>query len=327
MITNFSLDEDFFTSAGLNNENLSAIHDFITRSWIDHGVLILPKNGRRDLLNLIEKLPLKYKQRWLTAAEYGKSSELNTSWWNFSSFENFADSCSLSKQFKTAFSNDETCFVLSGGVDCKAHCSQTGFEMLGAGLCSESINFQNSLNLSRSDIFGHTSAEHVWVDRFEPLAKFSKKITIIDRYFFQNTWESAQRKDKESSMKNFFTFLSKMGKKYHVKIISYGDIKNSEFHTGIYDFFYKSIIKSPALYQALESWELISAQESFFQGESHDRLMGFDRHICQVGNGMRIFGLPPFPRSTFTARYDHNSEIPQRETALRKKLLWRECSD
>ncbi|WP_455922313.1 hypothetical protein [Pseudomonas putida] len=326
MISEFALDKEFFSAGVLHNENLSVVHDFITKSWIDFGVLVLPKNGRADFLSFIDTLPSKYRQRWLTAVEYGKRCELDRDWWSFSSYDDFEKLCSLSNYFKTAFANDETSYVLSGGTECKATCKSTGFELLGAGMCSESQNFGKSAELSRLDIFGYNSAEEIWTNRFEQLAKFSKKIVIIDRYFYQNIWEAAQRKSSEDSLRNFFNFLSRLGKQFHIKIISYGGERNSDFHAGVSDYFYKSILKIPALSGALESWELSSVKEDFFRGESHDRLIGFDRHLCQIGNGMRVFGPPPHPRATFTAKYDYNNELSQREVASRKNVLWRDIS-
>ncbi|MNE11274.1 hypothetical protein D3C76_637770 [compost metagenome] len=326
MISEFALDQEFFSSNVLHDENLSVVHDFITRSWIDYGVLVLPKNGSADFLAFVETLPLKYRQRWLTAVEYGKKYELDRDWWEFSKYESFDELCAMSSHFKTAFASDGTCFVLSGGVECKVSCVNTGFEILGAGMCSESLNFGKSVELSRSDIWGYGSAEEIWINRFKSLAQFSKKIVIIDRYFFQNVWEAAQRRSTDNSMKNFFSFLSELGKTYHVKIISHGGAKDSDFHAGVYDYFYKSIARIPALNKALESWELSSVKEEFFQGESHDRLIGFDRHLCQIGNGMRVFGPAPHPRATFSAKYDYNNELSQRESISRKSVLWREIS-
>ncbi len=326
MMSEFALDQEFFSSDALHNENLSVVHDFITKSWIDYGVLIIPKYGIVDFLELIEKLPLKYRQRWLTAVEYGKKFELDRDWWEFSKYEDFTDLCSMSAHFKTGFANDGTCFVLSGGIECKIACEKTGFELLGAGMCSESLNFGKSVELSRSDIWGYKSAAEIWESRFKSLAQFSKKIVIIDRYFFQNIWEAAERNTNKNSMINFFNFLSKTGKKHHIKIISYGGNKDSDFHAGVFNYFRKNVVKVPALNKSLESWELSSVQEGFFQGESHDRLIGFDRHLCQIGNGMRIFGPAPHPRATFSAKYDYNNELSQRESISRKSVLWRETS-
>lgn len=327
MISEFALDKEFFTAGVLHDENLSVVHDFITKSWIDFGVLVLPRNGRADFLSFVDTLPSKYRQRWLTAIEYGKRYEMDCEWWEFSQYEDFEKLSSLSGFFKTAFAKDDTSYVLSGGVECKAICKLTGFELLGAGMCSESLNFGKSVELSRSDIFGYRSAEEIWINRFEQLAKFSKKIVIIDRYFFQNVWEAAERRAAEDSLRNFFNFLSRLGKQFHIKIISHGGVKGSEFHTGVCEYFNKTILRVPALCKSIESWELSSVKEDFFIGESHDRLIGFDRHLCQIGNGMRVFGPAPHPRATFTAKYDFNNELSQREVKSRRSVLWKEISD
>lgn len=77
MISEFSLDHDFFSARTLNDDANSAAHDFITRSWLDAGVLILPRGGISDVLKLIDTFPPKFRQRWLEAIEYGKKYEFD----------------------------------------------------------------------------------------------------------------------------------------------------------------------------------------------------------------------------------------------------------
>ncbi|KAB0467854.1 hypothetical protein HX787_00390 [Pseudomonas tolaasii] len=326
MISEFSLDKDFFASAVLNDESISVVHDYLTKSWVDFGALILPKNGGEEFLALIDSLPVKFRQRWVDAFYYGKRAEVDREWWEFGGYESFEKLCELNSVFKTAFTDESVGFVLSGDETSKKICKETGFEMLGAGVCSESWHIGNSLYLSRSDILESDTAESVWENRFAGLARFSKKITIVDRYFFESIWRSAQSNKIDPALNNFFKFLSLLGKKFNVKIISHGGERYGEFHCAVSSVFQKARMKSPKVAAAFESLTLISSTEDFFKRESHDRFIGFDRHVCQVGNGMRVLGDAPLPRSTFAARLDILGELATREASASTSVfkLWSE---
>lgn len=326
MITEFSLDEGFFSSSSLKSESLSAVHDFVTNAWLNFGVMILPEGGEGKVMELIDTLPNKFRQRWVEAFEYGKSSEVRREWWDFSSYNNFDDLCELSRFFKTAFSEDDVSYILCGDESYRRICRSTGFEILGAGVCSESENLARASSLASSDILEVDGPEDVWNSRFKGLALYSKKITIIDRYFFQGIWRSAERQVIDEALKNFFMFLSRLNRKFNIKIISYGDVRNSDFHSAVYQQFYRGIYKVPALSKSINSLTLVSSSEDFFKRESHDRFIGFDRHVCQVGNGMRVLGAKPIPRSTFLAKFDRDGELSKREisSCSRGFKLWEE---
>lgn len=326
MITEFSIDQAFFSSRALNDESLSAVHDFITNSWLNFGVMVLPRGSGQCVLAMIEKLPNKFRQRWVQAFEYGRIFEVDRQWWEFDRYESFESLCELNELFRTAFSEDAISYVLCGNDNYKKTCQTTGFEMLGAGICSESLHLAKCAELATSDIIETQTADQIWNTRFDRLARHSKNITIMDRYFFENIWRAAQKNLSDEGMKNFFTFITRYNKKFNIKIISHGNIKDSDFHTAIYNKFYTSIYKSPIYQKSLNSLTLISASDDFFRDQCHDRFIGFDKHICQIGNGMRILGNSPIPRSTFLAKFDRDAELAKREASSRsrKYKLWEE---
>lgn len=326
MISEFSLDHDFFSARILNDDSNSASHDFITRSWLEVGVLILPRGGIEDIVKLINTLPPKFRQRWLQALEYGKKCEIDREWWSFSDYTEFSKVCELSSVFKTAFSEEVTGLQLGTLDTYKQFCTKTKFELLAAGVCSESINISHSLTLSDSEILETDTPKQVWETRFETLARHSKKITIVDRYFFENIRKAASQNSIDEAMRNFFSFLSKIDKKFNIRIISHGGEDGSDFHTGVHEAFYRGVYKIPAYWKAIGSLTLVSAKEEFFVKKSHDRFLGFDRHICQIGNGMRVLGAVPIPSSTFLAKFDRDGDLPRRErlASSRDFQLWHE---
>jgi len=218
MISEFSLDKNFFSSGVLNSESISVAHDYLTNAWIDLGVLILPQGASDEFLGLIDNLPNKFRQRWVEAFEYGKKAEVNRGWWEFSNYESFESLCELNSLFKIAFADEDLGYLLSGDETSKRICQQSGFEMLGAGVCSESSHISNSLRLSQSDILEVDTAEQVWRTRFEPLARFSKKITIIDRYFFESIWRAAQDKKMTPDYLIFSPFYLRSEKNTMLKL-------------------------------------------------------------------------------------------------------------
>jgi hypothetical protein len=109
-----------------------------------------------------------------------------------------------------------------------------------------------------------------------------------------------------------------------VKIISFGDHKDSELHAGVHDRINRTICKVPALSRGLASLDLVSVTDNFFRDEAHDRFIGFGKHICQIGLGMAVLGPLPKGRSTFNAKFDVNGELSARETVSRQFKLWHE---
>lgn len=324
MITEFSLDKEFFGSPILHDVGMSAVHDFITESWIERGALVIPGTGHGDLLGLINKLPEKFKQRWLRAVEYGIKRDVDNEWWSFSDYGSFDEMCQLSTLFKTAFAEGTVAYVISENDEQKRRCINTGFELLGAGVCSESENLQRSSLLSRADIAPTDSAPNVWDQRLKPFAQYSKKILIVDRYLFTNVREAAARGQNEDSLRNFFSYLSQLNSRHNVKIISFGDQKDSELHAGVHDRINRTICRVPAMSRGLASLDLVSVADNFFRDEAHDRFIGFGKHICQIGLGMAVLGPLPKGRSTFTAKFDVDGELSARETASRQFRLWSE---
>lgn len=324
MITEFSLDKEFFGSAILHDVGTSAVHDFITESWIERGALVIPHAGHADLLGLINKLPEKFRQRWLRAVEYGIKRDVDREWWNFGDYGSFDDICQLSALFKTAFAEGAVAYVVNDNDEQRRRCINTGFELLGAGVCSESENLRRSYLLSRADIAPTDTSSEVWHQRFKPFAQNSKKILIVDRYLFTNVREAAARGQHEDSLKNFFIYLSQLNSRHNVKIISFGDEKDSDLHAGVHDRINRAICKVPALSRGLASLDLVSVADNFFRDEAHDRFIGFGKHICQIGLGMAVLGPLPKGRSTFSAKFDVDGELSARETASRQFRLWGE---
>ncbi|NMZ11487.1 hypothetical protein HBO07_09355 [Pseudomonas proteolytica] len=323
MITEFAFDTHFFDSKSLNTAGQSAAHDSILSMWRDHGVLVSNTDKIEKFLDLIKKLPIKYQQRWKDALEYYRISLVDNNWEEFGDYENFSKLKSLCSIFKTALADDEISKILSESEDSTMRCSTTGFELLGAGAVSESINFQSCRTEGRTEISFGSTAQAIWSTKILPLAKYSKNITIIDRYLYTRIRNSLPRKSEVSGALGFLRLLSDSGKKFNVTIISGGEEKGSTAFHEITDYFDANIAKCPPLAKALNSLTLISNHDHFFRDYAHERFIRFDSHVCEIGVGMQIFESHPSPMTSFSLKHSSETLFQERETMSSKNILWR----
>ncbi|WP_220814745.1 hypothetical protein [Pseudomonas paralcaligenes] len=324
MITEFAFDTHFFDSKTLNTAGQSAAHDTILQLWRDHGVLISNADKFDSLLDLIKKFPVKYHQRWKEALEYYRTSIVDNEWNDFCDYEDFSKLTTLCQIFKTALADDEISKILSNSEDSVRHCTTTGFELLGAGAASESVNFKASRTAGRSDIPFGSNAQAIWSEKIAPLAKYSKNITIIDRYSYTRIRESLGRGQTASGALGFLRMLANSDKKFSVTIISGGDEKNSTAYHEITNYFNVNIANCPPLAKVLNSLTLISNHDSFFRDYAHERFIRFDSHVCEIGLGMQIFENHPSPMTSFSLKHISETRFSEREKLSSKQVLWRE---
>ena len=324
MITEFAFDTHFFDSKSLNTAGQSAAHDSILQMWRDHGVLVSNSDKFDEFLELIKKLPIKYQQRWKEALEYYRTSIVDNDWQNFSDYENFSKLKSLCSIFKTALADDEISKILSENEDSTIRCSITGFELLGAGAVSESINFQSCRTAGRTEIPFGSTAQAIWSSKIFPLTKYSKNISIIDRYLYTRIRDGLTRGSTASGALGFLRMLSDSGKKFNVTIISGGEEKNSDAYHEIINYFNVNVAKCPPIAKTLNSLTLISNHDIFFRDYAHERFIRFDSHVCEIGVGMQIFENHPSPMTSFSLKHSSETLFQEREKLSSKNILWRE---
>jgi len=324
MITEFAFDTHFFDSKSLTTAGQSATHDTILQLWRDHGVLICNSKKYDDLLRLIKKLPVKYHQRWKEAVEYNRVAIIEDDWNDFCEYENFAKLKTLCPIFQTALADDEISKILSDSEDSVIHCGTTGFELLGAGSASESVNFRASRIAGRTEIPFGSNAQTIWSEKISPLAKHSKNITIIDRYLYTRIRDSLARGLTASGALGFLRMLANSDKKFSVTIISGGDEKNSIAYHEINNYFKINVANSPPIAKALKSLTLISNCDMFFRDYAHERFIRFDSHVCEIGLGMQIFENRQSPMTTFSLKHISETFFTEREKLSSTKKLWRE---
>ncbi|MBD8772506.1 hypothetical protein IFR08_01790 [Pseudomonas fluorescens] len=275
-------------------------------------------------IDLIRKFPVKYQQRWKDAFAENRTLFIDTEWGDFCDYESFADLTKLSTLFKTGLAEDDVGKIISGTDDASIYCKSTGFELLGAGAASDSLNFKSSRLAGSAEIKFGSAAQDVWAEKFAPLAMYTKNITIIDRYLFTRIRDSLNRGSINSGALGFLRMLSGTGKKFSVKIISGADEKNSDAYHEITNYFNVNIVDSAPIAKSLNSLTLISNHDSFFRDYAHERFIRFDTHVCEIGLGMQVFESTPTPMTSFSLKYISDTFFLEREKLSSKQILWRE---
>lgn len=322
MLTEFYLDEDFFSSDFLKDEYMSAVHDFVLNNWRNHGILILPKSKAVKLLDCVKQLPPKFHQRWNAAIADNYRFMSTDDWEDFNHYADFNAALPLASYFKTGLTEDIVGLKMNGGNECKISCPHSGFEVLGAGVSSESQNFDRSRILSSKDIPPRANIDDIWVERLEIFAKYSKSITIIDRYFLERVLNDFQRGKNNTSFINFMRLAARSGNKYDIKIISDGGAKGEKKCSDICEYFYSRIASSPPIRKAISSLTIVSNDVDYFQRFSHERFIAFDHHVCKIGVGMQIFENYEIPLTDFSAQVKNQTRFYERESNSDRTKLW-----
>ncbi|MBX8487050.1 hypothetical protein [Pseudomonas cichorii] len=275
-------------------------------------------------VNLINKFPAKYQQRWKDAFAENRTLFVEKDWGDFCDYEKFSDITKLISIFKTGLAEDGIGKIISGTEDAAIYCTDTGFELLGAGAISESLNFKQSKLAGSAEIKFGSKAQDIWAEKFEPLAMYTKNITIIDRYLFTRIRDELNRNSISSSALNFIKMLSDTGKKFNVKIISGAEERNSIPYHEIVNYFDTNIKKSVPISKGLNSLTLISNSDSFFRDYAHERFIRFDTLVCEIGRGMEVLESYPTQMTSFSLKHISETLFFDREKLSSKEILWRE---
>lgn len=324
MLTEFSLDNTFFESEHLDSKGNN--RSFIEK-WKDYGVLVLAEGqSEEDFLKKLKekiinkKIPANVYQDWQNAFLDNKVFSSTKKWESFCDYSDYSEILSLNEQFMTGITEETSLGlvkILPNYISC---CPVTSFEIIDFDEHHSSKNIQKSYYQSRSDINRESKINDIWGDKFHTLAKYSKNIVIIDRYFFENLREDVGV-SRKTSIECFLDFLMKYSKKYNLTIISIGGENKSDEQFPV-DKFFTDLCDSK-YGNMFNKIELISKGESFFQKISHDRFISFDKFVCTIGVGFAIFRNFPVPQTTFNVVREEFSSINERIRLARKSSDWK----
>lgn len=322
MLTEFTLDDSLFESAAL--VSVSANRNFLNL-WKDLGILIIGENQTSEdiLKNIRTKLSPKVYQYWLDALNYNPKVKVESNWELFSDYKDYNHLKALSSHFKTGVTAEKTCLKLKKLPNYIKYCNQSKFEITDIDDYHNSNNFNNSLVLCSHDIDLGCSNDDIWFSRFYNLAKYSKKIVIIDPYLFISNVED-EKNNRTSSLYYLLNKLKIFNKKYSISIISNGKNESSQSHVEIKNFF--DLIHASDLRDAYSKIEIISSTKKYFQEISHDRFINFGDYVCTLGKGLDVLRETNTPQCTLNIVREELSSIRFRvqQSCEAKYFLWKE---
>lgn len=306
MLVKFTLDKDCFSSEALNDELNTNSHLVLEEYWSKYGVLIYPEKFNK--LEFLKGLKCaKDKQKWSLKLNGNlfRSFELCENWESMEEQNKkdprYKDLLDYKKYFQ-ALIVDETNYLEAKSLEEFSRIN-IDLEILPPGMVGNSNKFKavkDKLESSHLNIDEVTDT--IWVERFSDLCKYSREITIIDRYFFKSLATDFKNK-KQSS---FEFFLKKLSNFRHDKCILtivstttthdndksydelFGEISSNGKYLDWHDFLFSNSkeVLSPPLKIYIDSLKFIDVNHAFFNKESHDRYLRFDNCFFQIGKGM-----------------------------------------
>lgn len=325
MLVKFTLDKDCFSAEAFNDDLNTNSHLVLEEYWSKYGVLIYPEHFNK--LEFLKGLKcIEDQQKWTLklSGNLFRSFGIHENWESMEEqnkkipkYENLLDY----KNFFQALIVDETNYLEVKSCE-KFSAINADLEILPPGRIGDSTKFKavkeklESAHLNIDEI-----TDTIWQEKFSDLCKYSREITIIDRYFFKSLASDFKNK-KQSS---FEFLLKKISKFRHDKCIltivstttthdndkSYNDlfreISVDSNYVDWHDFLFarSNEILSPPLKTYIDSLKLIDVNYQFFNKESHDRYLRFDNCFFQIGKGVDFMRFEKQNvRNAFSYKYD-----------------------
>lgn len=322
MITEFSIHDSFLASSSFQDINSSLAHDVFINYWRSYGVLVAHPGQLAIFHKEILAMPAKFKPKWQAALTDALIYNIEQERPNIAIMNSFDDAKRLAIFYSTLFLEESLSFVLCGNDEILRYCNETGFELVGAPSLSASVNISKSIAACETDISDRDEIDRVWQERFSNLAKHSKKIFISDRYVFTRLLDDVKKGVASTSIMKFFSCLLQEGGEYYITIASDGGKEQSQNFFEVTNYFDGLLKKRPDYKSVIKRLTLISNDESVFQRHAHDRYVRFEKHICEMGNGMSLFEHHPLSNMSFNIKLQYRTNSTKIEKELRDDPYW-----
>lgn len=318
MINDFHFSHEFL---GCDSLKVSVVNDAILDGWLNYGCLIAPKSKLADYIEWLGLQDVKNHKKWSNALTYFMMTDMEGEYKSVSEFTELNECFDYidAHGVPTLLINQEEMAHLS--LSNGRHTRNTA-EIVNANNFSDSHCFQKSKELENQSILSGENINDVWNTRFAAVARKTKTITIIDRYFSKNFEEDMNV--RVTSIERFIDFLSQTGRKYSVTIFSDGDEKHSDRHNAIANYIDRTLSNKPNFREAISYFEVSSCDDSLFQKKAHDRFIQFDSFTFLLGNGMNIFRS--FPLNACKFSFYRSAKDPMFSAALstiEKRRKWK----
>lgn len=308
MITTFYFDNEMFDDASFN---IKVTSDSILDKWEKFGCLAFCKEDIAEILQTIKQKPNNIYHQWYTALAHFKKTSINLH---------------PSKLYDLGTDHDYDSILNKNGIMTAIVPSEylelfenkTHVEIIEPQNIFDSINFKNSEKYSLNDISEENEIEEIWNNSFKNLSIYTNSITIIDRYLMKNAIDD-HKNQKETSIEVLAKFLAKNNKPYTINIYSACDIDGTSTNsTEITTYLNDVLRKKPYVQHSKIQFSISYCKGRIFSKIAHDRMMAFDQHVVETGNGVDIFRVKPISNCQLNIKNIHRTKFKEIYALLSK---------
>lgn len=326
MLTEFHFDEDFLSATDISGPSANIVNTTLLDFWLNKGCLLFPYSFLGKYKEWETTIPAKYSKRWMTAFDSAKQCNFKQNYKPMVEFDSLTEVC---KQYS---SNDINLilvpneFVNLGFSDTTEVLQGEEFEISKINGLVTAKCYKRSVELSSSGIEANFDISVVWQERFHKVAKYSKKISIVDRYFSENLIKDLDKNVNKCAIDNFIDFLnsSKIKQKYSITIYTVAGASNSSERTEISNYLRKRMKENTGYKLALSNIRIISCKTEYFKRFSHDRFICFDEFVYEVGRGFEIFRTFDSSATTLSIKNINFSNFNYSIGKLSGGVMWQE---
>jgi hypothetical protein len=124
----------------------------------------------------------------------------------------------------------------------------------------------------------------------------------------------------QTSIELFIAKLPKNGKKYSIQLYSACDIGTPTNVTELKAYLTDVLSKKTYYQLGIQSFTISLCKNNFFGKEAHDRMLKFDDHIIEIGNGLDIFRETPILNNTFSIKLPESTNFTTIHGNLNKNI-------
>ena len=265
---------------------ISAISTLLN-CWEAHGVLETLDSTDKTIGNQIKNLKDTFKDRWQNALKkkagtnakfsraFKKCGYIDVNWANVEALGDFDD---YQNKFDIALMEEVRAYTL--GIDEDSPVVYRATADIEATILRNvhlSQKIKNVEDLAQSNLSKGQTIQHIWEERFQPLAMYSKEVIIVDRYAFEYI-------DTQSN--GLFKLLELFDSKSSVSsitIYSYRSNLNEQMCEQIRQIFEWGFDN----YSNINTLNVYMPRGQIFGMYGHDRHIRFDDfRACTIGIGL-----------------------------------------
>ncbi|ENV72323.1 hypothetical protein F946_01798 [Acinetobacter johnsonii ANC 3681] len=284
MITPFIFDKEIFNCTKFK-ENL-LVSDSLIEDWERFGILLFPSTAQ--ILELTKKIqqdfPIKYQKRWTTALTYFPKYIINKDIVSDFSLSN-NDLPRLLEVFEhaeTILVSSENYQLIKENLDISE--IDEGCELLDYQFIKRSKNFELSKIHSIKQIDYRENNQQVF-KRLKNIFKYTKELTIVDRYLFKNDFSSAYDPAiGTTALKKIFKYLSDQN--LHITNFLIVSSNKDVTQENITQLLKDILSTNSKFYECFSELKIIMRDDRQFSNIFHDRILRTTYHYLEFGAGM-----------------------------------------